>query len=234
MGLQLDGGVLLAVGTSLANHADCCCGDCCSFTLCGSETPSVFACGTLPEGLTAGDIVEIDGDCYTYNGSVACAGSDPTPTYGDVFETCDQCIGIPTCISGWCSENIPSAVFVDIAGLAYDGSGLDCEDCAVRNASYEVPFNTCVGSIMSFYLELPEEACSGDTPPRIEVRLYCNSPYTEIGIQVAITEGVSGGFNLTHTISGSTSASHDFTTPVVCSHHLGGNCGASGTATVSL
>lgn len=233
MGLQTDGGVLLAVGTSLANHADCCCGDCCSFTLCGSETPSIFECGTLPEGLEVGDIVEIDGDCYTYNGSVACEGSDPTPAYGDVFETCDQCIGIPNCASGWCSENIPSTIYVEISGLAYDGSGLSCEECADRNTTYAVPFNTCVGNIMSFYLELTE-GCTGVGATRIEVRLTCNSPYTSIGIAVAVTEGSNGGFKLTHTIDGSVSATYDFTTPVVLTHYNGGNCGTSGTATVSL
>lgn len=141
MGLQTEGGVLLAVGTSLANHSDCCCGDtCCQFTPCAGGDSITTLCGTRPAGLEVGDIVEVDGECYEYDGEVTCAGGESTPDYGAIFDTCEDCdaADCPDCDG----KRLPFYITLTITAVKGGTAVCSCDDtdCAPLSGGYTLSY----------------------------------------------------------------------------------------------
>lgn len=90
---------LLAVDTSLVSDDGtdpCCCPECCSFTKCSDSSTLAVLCDGIPDTLAVGEIVKINGDCYTYDGPTACAGTESQAYYSEsTYEDCGSCDDCP-------------------------------------------------------------------------------------------------------------------------------------------
>jgi hypothetical protein len=240
MGLQLLDGTLLAVGTELANSADCCCGGCAQFTPCDGGASILVLDSNLPAGLDIGEVVKISGECHTYDGPADCVGGESEASYGgDIYASCSECLLLCDASTFCANFSGSPSLTVVFAGLSYTGSGFYCAECGNFNGSYVVPYNTCSGTTNQqaawTYNNIPNSCGSIGTAPRINVTISCNSPYTHHGINVNMDVGQPTSSSWQN-YSGSTTVAvgTDFSAGISMSFGVGGLCGNSGTATIYL
>lgn len=127
MGLQLFGGELLAVGSELANHSDCCCeGGCCQFTPCVDGDILLGLCPTAPDGLEIGEVLKIGDVCYTYDGIVNCVGGESTQSLGQKYSSCEVCEEDCVCPD---LPNTLTVSFPTTARIPGCGGASECYSC---------------------------------------------------------------------------------------------------------
>lgn len=149
MTLRTVGGVLLAVGSELANSADCCCDDlCCKFVPCDGTSPDddvLYLCDDLITEFTTlvvDEVYRIDGVCMKYLGTAACVGGETNPTsINEHYEFCNECLTGSCCCGADLSEvtvTIPSR------------SGTATLFC-VPSGTVNIPCSTFAGTYVCVY-----------------------------------------------------------------------------------
>ena len=94
MPLKRRGNSLLRVGSKLATSDDCCCDEptqCCQFTPCDGGDSVLFLCDGGSPLPNVGDVREVNGVCYTYDGIASCVGDEDAASLGGTYDTCLDC-----------------------------------------------------------------------------------------------------------------------------------------------
>lgn len=108
---------------------------CCEFTPCpgqGIEEAHIVRCIGLPVDLEIGEVVDIGGVCYTYEGNVTCEGGEEEEAFGSEYATCEECLDCFDCTTA------PDVIFATV-GITAGGIGpcsCDNTDCAALSGTH--------------------------------------------------------------------------------------------------
>ena len=195
MGLQVIDSTLVAVGSELANHADCCCEECGFFDACNHAITYEVAEADLPGGIMVGDVYIIDGECAEYTGMAACSGG-ATKTVGEEIDSCDDCDNCLDCDSVELPYEVTVVIPTGVPSRTGSFPNCNCQNCSDIAGTHTLPRNStsgcsyvkCLGAIDDCFFFGGENPCYTFEP--IDCRLRVE--YTGASVTLKIEWYSSG------------------------------------------